>query len=104
MKIALASPRVAESLDDGLARIERLMAQAAARGAAIVCFPEAYLPGLRGQDFEPFPFDAATQAHALEALGKLSRAHRVAAIHGLERLAPAGPQIAAFVFDARGDL
>ena len=104
MIIGLASPRVAESLDDGLAKTERLLADAAARGARIVCFPEAYLPGLRGQDFEPFPFDAATQAHALEALAKLSRAHRVAAIHGLERITPAGRQIAAFVFDARGEL
>jgi predicted amidohydrolase len=104
MIVGLASPRVAESLDDGLERIERLLAEAVARGARIVCFPEAYLPGLRGQDFEPFPFDAATQARALEALAKLSRAQRVAAIHGVERVTPAGRQIAAWVFDADGEL
>ena len=57
MIIGLASPRVATSLDDGLERVQRLMADAAARGAEIVCFPEAYLPGLRGQDFDVLPFD-----------------------------------------------
>jgi predicted amidohydrolase len=55
MIIALASPRIATSLDDGLERIDRLAADAASRGAEIVCFPEAYLPGLRGLDFGMMP-------------------------------------------------
>jgi predicted amidohydrolase len=46
MIIALASPRVASSLDDGLDKIKRLLSEASAQGAEIVCFPEAYLPGL----------------------------------------------------------
>ncbi len=57
MIIALASPRVAATLDDGLEKIDRLQREASAGGARIACFPEAYLPGLRGQDFEVFPFD-----------------------------------------------
>jgi len=57
MIIALASPCVASTLDEGLDKIKRLMSEASAQGAGIVCFPEAYLPGLRGQDFEVFPFD-----------------------------------------------
>lgn len=48
MRIALATPRVAQSLDDGLTEVNRLQSDAAAEGAEIVCFPEAYLPGLRG--------------------------------------------------------
>jgi predicted amidohydrolase len=104
MIIGLASPSVATSLDDGLAKIDRLLADASARGARIVCFPEAYLPGLRGQDFEPFPFDAATQARALGAVAQLSRTHGVAAIHGLERIGDAGRQIAAYVIDSNGVL
>jgi predicted amidohydrolase len=55
MIIALASPRVASSIDEGLAKVERYQSEAAAKGAEIVCFPEAYLPGLRGQDFEVPP-------------------------------------------------
>ena len=41
MIIALASPRVASSLDEGLDKVERCLSEAAAQGAKIVCFPEA---------------------------------------------------------------
>ena len=104
MIIALASPRVATSLDDGLAKVERCLAEASAQGAGIVCFPEAYLPGLRGQDFEVIPFDRATQEQALEAVARAARTHGVATIIGMERVTDAGRQIAAFVFDGRGEL
>jgi predicted amidohydrolase len=104
MIIALASPRVARSLEDGLANIERQMAEAASRCAAIVCFPEAYLPGLRGQDFEVFPFDAETQERALRAVAGFAQTHAIATILGMENITPAGRQIAAFVFDRTGEL
>jgi predicted amidohydrolase len=102
MIIGLASPAVAATLDEGLDKIERLLAEAAAQGAEIVCFPEAYLPGLRGQDFEPFAFDRALQERALEAVAQRARTHAVAAILGMERITDAGRQIAAFVIDSRG--
>ena len=104
MIIALASPAVARDLDDGLARIDRMTAEASACGAEIVCFPEAYLPGLRGQDFVVWPFDAPEQERALEAAARSARKHGIAAIVGMERVTPAGRQIAAFVFDEDGDL
>jgi predicted amidohydrolase len=102
MIIGLASPGIASSIDDGLGRIERLLAEAAAQGAEIVCFPEAYLPGLRGQDFEVLTFDRTEQERVLQAVGNLARAYRVATILGTERLTDAGRQIAAVVFDAGG--
>jgi predicted amidohydrolase len=104
MIIGLASPRIASSLDDGLERIERLLAEASARGAEVVCFPEAYLPGLRGQDFEVPPFTEADQERALRAASQWSREHAIAVILGMERITSAGRQIAAFVIDARGEL
>ena len=104
MIIALASPRVAVTLDDGLEKIERLVWQASAQGARIVCFPEAYLPGLRGQDFEVVPFDRAAEARALQRVTQLARASNVAVILGLERLTEAGRQIIAAVIDARGQI
>jgi predicted amidohydrolase len=104
MKIALASPRVARSLDDGLERIGRLMADAATAGARVVCFPEAYLPGLRGMDFDVWPFSEADQALALERVQALAREHALAVVLGMERLVPAGRQIAAWVIDAAGAL
>lgn len=104
MMVALASPRVASSLDDGLYKIQRLMSQAAAQRARIVCFPEAYLPGLRGQDFDVFAFTAKDQERALKAVAEWARAYAVTTILGMERIVDAGRQIAAFVIDATGAL
>jgi predicted amidohydrolase len=104
MIIALASPAVASSLDDGLNRIKQLMAGASAQGAEIVCFPEAYLPGLRGQDFEVYPFDQTQQERALQTVAEWARTYALATILGMERITDAGRQIAAVVFDARGQI
>lgn len=102
MLIGLASPRPATSLEDGLEKIERLLARAAGQGAEIVCFPEAYLPGLRGQDFAVFPWDAAEQERALRAVSEMARRHSAAVILGMERITEAGRQIAAAVIDVQG--
>ena len=102
MKIALASPRVAKSLDDGLERIERLVSSAADQGAEVVCFPEAYLPGLRGQDFEPIPWDRKTQMRALKAVREFARKSEIVVIHGMERITEAGREIIACVINADG--
>src|SRR5712692_374822 len=104
MIIALASPRVASSLDDGLEKIKRLMSEAAAQSAEIVCFPEAYLPGLRGQDFEVLPFGPAEQERVLQTVAQLARTYKVATILGMERLTETGRQIVAVAFDARGEI
>ncbi len=104
MIIALASPRLASSLDEGLRKVLRLQSEAAARGARIVCFPEAYLPGLRGQDFDVPSFERADQERALEAVARGAREHAVATILGMERTTPAGRQIVAVVVDARGEV
>jgi predicted amidohydrolase len=104
MIIGLASPRVASSVDEALHRIEQCVRDASARGAEIVCFPEAYLPGLRGLDFEVPPFDRAQQEQALDLVGRLARTHGIAVILGMERITDAGRQIAAAVFGADGRL
>lgn len=104
MIIALASPCVASSFDDGLDKIKRFLSEASAQGAEIVCFPEAYLPGLRGQDFAVLPFDQTQQERALQTVAQWARTYAVATILGMERLAAAGRQIAAFVIDAQGQL
>ena len=104
MIIGLASPGIASTLDEGLDKIKRLLSEASAQGAEIVCFPENYLPGLRGQDFEVFPFDQTQQERALQAVAQWARTYAVAIILGMERLTEAGRQIAAFVIDARGQI
>ena len=104
MIIALASPCLASTLDEGLDKIKRCLSEASAQGAEIVCFPEAYLPGLRGQDFEVAPFDQTQQERALQAVAQWARTYAVATILGMERFTGAGRQIAAFVIDAQGQI
>ena len=104
MIIALASPRVAGSVDDGLDKVTRLVAEAAAQGAEVVCFPEAYLPGLRGAGFTVPPYDDADQERVLRTVAGCARARRIVTIVGMELRTPAGRQIAACVIDARGDI
>ena len=102
LTIALASPRVPSSLQHGLDSIDRLVAEASAKGAAIVCFPEAYLPGLRGQDFDVLPWDEGTQQHAVDGVRQSARRHQVAVILSHEWIAPPGRQILATVINADG--
>jgi predicted amidohydrolase len=102
--VALASPRVAATFEEGLEKVEWLVSEASSRGADVVCFPEAYLPGLRGQDFEVPPFDSTQHDRALEAAAGCARRHDVAVILGMERVSDAGRQIAAYVIDARGEV
>jgi predicted amidohydrolase len=102
--VALASPRAASSIDDGLSRIKRLMGDAASRGAEIVCFPEAYLPGLRGQDFDVPAFERDDEFRALFEVSSYAREHRIAVILGMEHIADEGRLIAAFVIGADGQL
>jgi predicted amidohydrolase len=104
LNIALASPCVAASLEEALSKIKALQSEAAARGAGIICFPEAYVPGLRGQDFDVYPFDRRDQERALAAVAQGARGFGVATILGMERVTESGRQIAAFVIDAQGEL
>jgi predicted amidohydrolase len=104
MIIALASPCIASALDEGLDKIKWSLSEASAQGAEIVCFPEAYLPGLRGQDFDVWPFDQTQQEQALKAVAQWARTYAVATILGMERLTEMGRQIAACVIDAQGQM
>jgi predicted amidohydrolase len=104
MIIALASPGIASTLEEGLDKIKAFLSEAAAQGAEIVCFPEAYLPGLRGVDIDVLPFDQTEQERVLQTVAHLARMYSVAAILGTERLTEAGRENVAVIFDAQGQI
>lgn len=104
LRIALASPRVALSREDGLATIDRFLAEAARRGAAIVCFPETYVPGYRGLDFSPPLPDQPEQERALRTVQALARQHSIAVIMPVEWSTPAGLLNTAAVINADGTI
>ena len=104
LRIGLASPRVAATREEGLVTVERFLTEAASGGAAIVCFPETYLPGYRGLDFSTPPPDQHAQERVLADVCTLAREHRVAAIVGMEWATPVGLLNLAFVVDADGTI
>lgn len=69
-----------------------------------MCFPQAYLPGLRGVDIDVLPLEQAQQALVLQTVAQWARTYTVTTIFGMERLTAAGRQIAAVVIDAQGQV
>lgn len=102
LRIGLAAVRNVPSVEERLRTVDRVLADAAAQGVAIVCFPEAYIPGLRGQDFAVPPPDQHRQEAALESIRASAERHGVAVIVGMEWEAAAGLHNVAFVISRAG--
>jgi predicted amidohydrolase len=102
LRIGLATvpnaPTVAERLDT----LDRILVEAASQEVAIVCFPEAYIPGLRGFDWPVAPRDQARQEAALKRIRQACATHGVAAIVGIEWETELGAHNAAVVIDRDG--
>jgi predicted amidohydrolase len=104
LRVGLAQVRNAATVEERLETFDRMLAEAAAQEVAIVCFPEAYIPGLRGQDFPVPPPDQARQEAALERIRASCRDHGVAAIVGMEWESPGGQLNIAVVIGRDGDV
>jgi len=103
VRIGLASVRNAASIEERLATLDRILGEARARDASIVCFPETYIPGLRGIGTVVPPHDQRRQADALERIRASAREHRVALVVGMEWESSAGIHNVAFVVSREGD-
>jgi predicted amidohydrolase len=104
LRIGLAAVRNVPSFDDRLQTIDRVFQDAAAQKVAIVCFPETYLPGLRGQDFPVPPPDQRRQQAALDVVCATARRHGVATVIGMEWESAAGQHSVAFVVARDGSI
>ncbi len=104
VKIALASPPVVGTIDGALPWVEKFVAEAALREAAIVCFPEAYIPGLRGADFEVEAHDPARLRAARDRVCALAKEHEICVIMPMDWDSPDGILNAAFVISETGDV
>lgn len=102
LRLALASLHQPRSLDEAVAKVGSTLTQAAAAGADIVCLPESFLPGMRGQELEVPPHDQALQARALEAVCALVRDARVALVLPMDWDFGQGLQNVACFIDADG--
>ena len=104
LRIGLAAARNAPTFAERIQTVHRFVEEAAAREVAIVCFPEAYLPGLRGFDFLVPPPDQPRQEAALAEVRAAAARHGVAVILGMEWETPAGLHNVAFVIARNGDI
>jgi predicted amidohydrolase len=102
LRIGLAAVRNAPSVEERLQTVERFLVDAAARDVAIVCFPETYIPGLRGMDFPVPPPDQHRQQAALDAVCTSARRSGVAVVMPMEWESPAGLHNGAFVVGRDG--
>jgi predicted amidohydrolase len=78
------------------------IAHAAAEQAAIVCFPECYVPGYRTPGKPMPPPDPAFLEQAWSAIAEAAAAAKIAVVLGTERVLDGTPRITALVIDRDG--
>jgi predicted amidohydrolase len=104
VRIALANLPYPDGRDDSIDRVVTAIGQAAAAGAAIVCFPECYVPGYRTASRSLEPPDAAFLDRAWSTIAKAAGRSRIAVVLGTERVADRGVLISALVINADGTI
>jgi predicted amidohydrolase len=77
MKIALASCPFPTSLDSGVEIVATYIANASQQKADVICFPESYLPGMRGIGREIAPHDPVKLKQALEHICSLAKKYAI---------------------------
>ena len=104
VRIALANIRVPATPDDSVRLARSAIADAARRGAAIICFPECFIPGYRWPGQEAPPPDPAFLEPAWAAVADAARLVRIAVVLGTERVTDRGLQITACVINPDGTI
>jgi predicted amidohydrolase len=95
MKIAIATPPFPKSINDDLQQAEKLIKDAAAQEAQVICFPESYIPGYPGMIADPEPTSPAILQSALDEVCRMAAENKIAVImpmdwygeHGLLNIA-----------------
>jgi predicted amidohydrolase len=90
--------------DDSVRLATAAVADAGRRGAAVVCFPECFVPGYRWPGQEASSPDAAFLARAWAAVADAARTACVAVVLGTERITHRGLQITACVINPDGTI
>lgn len=101
-RIALANLPFPDSPADSVARVEAAIAEAGERGAGLVCFPEAFVPGYRLVGRQVPPPDADFLEGAWSRVASAAARASVAVVLGTERLVAGGLRLSALVVDRDG--
>jgi predicted amidohydrolase len=87
-----------------MAAVERYISQAAKNGAKILCFPESFIPGMRGIDERIGPHSPAALRAALESTQALAKRSGLCVILPMDWDHPNGISNVAMVISAEGEL
>jgi predicted amidohydrolase len=100
-RIALANLRIPSTRKESVDLAESAIAEAAGRGAGLICFPECFVPGYRVTR-NACPIDQAFLEQAWTRLAEAAAQSRVAVILGTERLLEGRRLLTALVIAADG--
>lgn len=104
VRIALANLRYPRTPDESVALAEDAIVQAARADAAIICFPEVYVPGYRAPDKRVPSPDIAFLDRAWAAIARAAADANVVVVLGTERIVEDKPRITTLVINADGSL
>lgn len=80
MKVAVAYPPYPSSLVEGLQIVNQFIKEAAELKAAIICFPESYLPGYPVEDRRPEKCSADQLQKALNEVCEMAAKNKIAVV------------------------
>jgi predicted amidohydrolase len=104
VRIALANLRSPETPEQSIVRAEEAVARAAAERAAIVAFPECFVPGYRARGKNVPPPDAAFLERAWSRVAAAAARSDVTVVLGTERVVESAAVISALVIDRDGTI
>jgi predicted amidohydrolase len=104
MKIAIASPPMPESISDGLYWLEKLVKEAAEKGAEIICFPESYIPGYPLPEYHVEERSPEKMRMALDKACKIAAENHIAIILPMDWYSPKGLLNIAHVISKEGEV
>jgi predicted amidohydrolase len=104
LRIALANLEFPATPEDSVASAGDAIVRAGAEGAAVVCFPECFVPGYRSVGRGIPPPDPAFLERAWTAVAEAAARAGVAVVLGTERVVEGALRIAALVVDRDGTI
>jgi predicted amidohydrolase len=102
IRIAMASLSFPETREESVRLAVDAVAKAGAEGAAVVCFPECFVPGYRVAGKVVSPPDTAFQKRAWDEIAAAAARAHIAVILGTERVEGDALYISALVINSDG--
>ena len=103
-RIALANIQFPSTPDESIALAEEAIAQASAKRAGLICFPECFVPGYRGMGRQAPPPDPGFLERAWSVIATAAAKANLAVVLGTERVVDGELLITALVINRDGTI